>query len=477
MSITTSTAPAAQRESSASHGVARRERWFAAIRLARSLSEDPADGAGAVVDFPTTVVVDGQPFDLHSTARPGWFPEGHHSITVHGTVAGYDVSGRFEVCVGPSFGVSPASWQARELATDLYVDLPDEVRSQLPRSTELPLQGFVGAVRRATLAAERARAELLTANRGLVVTVVKRFRGVARNERAIIEQGDLVAVGEQTLLEVVDRWFTDPDRPPLRDVAFSKLVQRAVGNALRSEIARATGISVEFRQLLSWFHTHPDDRFQPATEVAYRMAFEAGVTRVMSAHGLRTRAQAADLLHGMLERGEAVYVAPGREASARSRALRAEGTLVISSRSSLAEIERAARFGGASVALDADDERTNTEAFLGVHDRGLDDAEAVDAVRSLILESGLTEVEAAVWVLRTGVLDPTGSTTELPDIATELSLSGRAEARAALRRARRKVEQWANTVAETADPVLEPVAAMPTRITPGTDVRNDITRR
>jgi hypothetical protein len=81
-------------------------------------------------------------------------------------------------------------------------------------------------------------------------------------------------------------------------------------------------------------------------------------------------------------------------------------------------------------------------------------------------------------VLRTGVLDPTGQATELPDIATELSLSGRDEARAALRRARRKLENWAGTDPEISfEAVLESVGSSPTRPTPGKDVRCNTTRR
>jgi hypothetical protein len=63
-------------------------------------------------------------------------------------------------------------------------------------------------------------------------------------------------------------------------------------------------------------------------------------------------------------------------------------------------------------------------------------------IRRLIEGSGMTPVEAMVWLQRTGALDPGGHGTELPDIAADLGLQGRAEARAALRRARRKLDAW-----------------------------------
>jgi hypothetical protein len=465
-------------EPSTHSALLRREQLFASIRLARALDHTDWWGQAAVVDFPTSIVVDTQVFDLDTTARPGVFPEGHHSITVRGLIGDHDLTGRFEINVGPGFGVAPASWMVQDLRTGQYVDVPAAWRDQLPRSVEAPVQHTVGAIRRTQLAAERARAELIEANRGLLVTVVKRFRGVSRTEGSIIEPSDLMVVAEQQLLEVADRWFTDPEQSPTRDVAWSKLVQRAVGNAIRSEIARATGISVEFRHLLGWFHTHADDRRLPAEEIARRMAMHAGATRLMATHGLRSRAQAALLLEGMIERGEAQYVAPGRDASGISKRLREEGVFVVSSRSSIAEIERARNFrGAASITLDGDDDQPRAD-LTAVHDRGHEHAETLDAVRSVIVATGMTEIEALVWVLRTGVLDPTGQATELPDIATELSLSGRDEARAALRRARRKLENWAGTDPEISfEAVLETVGSSPTRPTSGKDVRCNITRR
>lgn len=436
--------------------VARREQLLAAVRLSRRLSVEPPATPGAVVAFPTVVVIEGVPHDLQTTAVPGWFEEGHHVVTVHGVVDGLEITGRFDVCVDTPLAGSAATWRAQELATGAWVDLSEEIRAQLPRSMDVAAQGLVGAIRRVHLAAERSRAELLASNRGLLVSVVKRFRGVARQEAGVIEERDLMLVAEQQFLEVVDRWFTDPTTPPMRAVAFSKLVQRGVGNALRSEIARATGISVEFRDLLSWFHQHPEDRRIPADEVAYRMAFDAGVTRVMAARGLRNRAAGADVLREMLEQGEACYVAPGRDAAQISRSLRATGMFVISSRSSIAEIERARSFAGREV-VNIDDDRDGrpNDGLLRVDERGHERTEMCDAVRSVIDAAGLSDLEAAVWVMRTGVLDPTGHAAELPDIAAELSLRDRAEARAALRRARRKLDALIGNVQEISNLVLE----------------------
>jgi hypothetical protein len=446
----------ALRDELAGSSVIHRERLFAAIRLARTLTIDPPAGAGAVVSFPTVVVVDGQAHDLHTTALPGWFETGDHTVAVQGAAGPYEISGRFEICVGDALPSTPPAWQVKDVETGCFVDVPAEVRVQLPTSIDVPVQPMIGALRRAHLAAERARAELIATNRGLLITVVRRFRGVTRQEAGVIEEGDLMMVAEQQLLEVVERWFTDPVVAPNRAVAFSKLVQRAVGNALRSEIARATGISVEFRNLLSWFHRSPDDRQLHPAEVAYRMAFDAGVTRLMSARNMRSRTEATQQLRQMLELGEASYVAPGRDASEVSRTLRSNGVFVISSRSSIAEIERARSFAGRELLhLDDESKASSNAGLLRDDDDAMERHDVLDAVRSVIAAAGLTELEAAVWVLRTGVVDPTGHMTELPDIASELALSGRAEARAALRRARRKLETLVGNLEQFSNLVLE----------------------
>jgi hypothetical protein len=437
-------------EHSGHAAVARREAHFARIRLSRALSGAPLSEAAAVVDFPTTVVLDGVPVDLDVTQVPGLFAFGHHTVVGHGRFGSIDVRGRFEISVGPAFGISAATWVATDVDTGIGVTVPESLLTLLPHSVEVPATRRVAlnAVRRAHLDAERARAELLAENGGLVQSVVNRFRSVLRAESALLDLGDLVAVGNQALLEVTERHFTDPDVKPVRHVAWSKLVQRAIGNALRAEIARVTGVSVEFRQLLAWYHAHPEDREAPADAVAMRMAFAAGVTRLMPLRAISERLAAEEELTRMLTTGEARYVPPGAEAAATSRRLRADGVFVISSRSSLAEIERARRFTGTAIpALDGELDQ-DREAHLAVLDAGYEVADLLDAVRVVVTRSGMTRIEAAVWMHRTGVLDPGGHCTELPDIAADLALGGRSEARAALRRARRKLDAWAREVGD-----------------------------
>ena len=158
----------------------------------------------------------------------------------------------------------------------------------------------------------------------------------------------------------------------------------------------------------------------------------------------------------MLELGEASYVAPGRDAAEVSRTLRATGVFVISSRSSIAEIERARSFAGRELLhLDDESKASSNAGLLRDDDDSMERHDVLDAVKSVIAAAGLTELEAAVWVLRTGVVDPTGHMTELPDIAEELSLAGRAEARAALRRARRKLETLVGNLEQFSNLVLE----------------------
>ncbi|MBI4885047.1 MAG: hypothetical protein HY826_13435 [Actinobacteria bacterium] len=402
------------------------------------------ESGGAVVEFPTLLVIDGVVHDLELTASPGYFAEGHHTVVARGVLGTIEVRGKFEISVGSSFGLAPEAWIAIDAYTGLRVSVPATIQELLPRSIHVPsAPSLIGATRRVHLQAERARAELLRLNGGLVRSVVNRFRGVIRTESALMDLNDLVSVGEQQLLEVADRYFTDPDTSPTRTVAWSKLVRRAVGNALRSEIARVTGISVEFRQLLTWYHAHPGDRELPAEIVARRMAFSAGVSRLMSARNIRDRATAFQLLEELLASGEAQYVAPGRGANETSQQLRSQNVFVISSRSSLAEIERARSFTGtATPLLDTDADQDDRNMFLSILDPGYEVADLLDAVRSVIERSNMTALEAAVWLHRTGVLDPGGHGTELPDIAVDLGLTGRSEARAALRRARRKIEAW-----------------------------------
>lgn len=413
-----------------------REDAFDAIRLSAAVGAVPLDQPLGVVAIPSSVVADGRVVDLEMSSPGGLYAPGHHRVAVAGGHGAWAVHGTVHVVVGTAATAASAEWVTSG-------PVPTEVLEQLPRSVIVPaLEGasLRVAVRRIHLAAEQARRGLLDDNRGLVRTVVNRYRAVLRAESSSLELADLLVVGEHQLLDVVDRMFTAPDAPRPRDVAWSKLVQRAIGGAVRAEVARATGISVEFRQLLAWFHANPQDRHAPAIDVARRMAFAAGVTRLMAARAISSRGAAAAELDEMLERGAARYVPPVHGAGEQRRRLRSAGVFVISPRSSLAEIERAQSFTG-TAALTLDDAATVGRDLRIAHiDHGYGEADTTDFLRRTIEQTGMSPIEALVWLHRSGALDPSGHGSELPDIAETLGLSGRAEARAALRRARRKLD-------------------------------------
>jgi hypothetical protein len=319
---------------------------------------------------------------------------------------------------------------------------------ELPASISTPSL-TVGALRRQLRRAQadaRSSVEsVLLTHRGLVVAVVNRYRALIGSEATSVDIDDLMLVGEHQLLDVVDRLYASLERRPPRGVAWSKVVQRAVGNAVRTEIARATGISVEFRQLLAWFHANPSDREAPCEEVAYRMAHATGVTRLMAQRNLSDRALGSTLLDEMLDDGRARYIPPGKSATTERRVAREMGIFTISPRSSLAEIERAQQFAGAPrLGIDIVDPENSSqsvnEAILAQSDQGFAEAESRDVIRRTIESTGMSGLEALVWLQRSGALDPGGHGAELPEIAEDLGLSGRSEARAALRRARRKLE-------------------------------------
>lgn len=430
-----------------------REDLFDSIRLSRRLDGADLDSPAGIVSFPTSIIVGSVVADLSMSLQPGLVPAGIHTVTARTVVQGLVVTGELSVVVGDG-EPARAVWSAHR-GDGMLVDLPAEIAEQLPRSMQVRrLSGAAlrGAVRRAHMAAEQARVELIQSNRGLVRTVVNRYRSVVRAEATSLELDDLMIVGEHQMLDTADRFFTDPTLHPVRDVAWSKLVQRAVGNAVRTEIARATGISVEFRQLLSWFHTHPEDRSLPVEVIAQRMAVSAGTTRLMAQKSIASRVTATHLLQDMLACGDAMYVEPGRDASGRAKELRADGVFVISSRSSYAEIDRARHFQGAhALSLDdtvGDDQGSETRGSrIGAEDIRYDESDNTDVLRRTIAQTGMSSVEALVWLHRTGALDPNGQAVELPEIADELGLQDRSEARAALRRARRKLDSWMVTSA------------------------------
>ncbi len=429
----------------------RLETLLATIRLSRRIATQTVLEHSAVVEFPATIVLGGRVVDLRLSEVPGLFARGTHRIECEAVLEQHVVSGTFSIEVGGTV-VEAASWTvvSRGEVGGLEL-LPNEIIGQLPRSAIVPALSGASlrrAVRRVHSNAALAGAQLLTEHRGLVRSVVNRYRSVVAGEDASIDLSDLMLVGDHQLLDVAERYFCDPERQPPRDVAWSKIVQRAVGNAVRAEIARVTGISVEFRQLLAWFHSHPTDRDAPAEDVAYRMAHAAGVTRLLAQRASFDRAAGAALLDEMLSDGRAAYVAHGRDAGSERRSLRRSGAFVISPRSSLAEIQRAQEFAGpAQLAIQISDESGATvtdETVLARSELGFEETESRDCLRRTIEESGLSNIEALVWLHRSGALDPSGHGTELPEIADDLGLDGRSEARAALRRARRKLDAWSS---------------------------------
>ncbi len=109
-------------------------------------------------------------------------------------------------------------------------------------------------------------------------------------------------------------------------------------------------------------------------------------------------------------------------------------------------MRRAQEFSGPAqlVVQVADDQggSSTDETILARFEPGFEETESRDCLRRTIEGSGLSQIEALVWLHRSGALDPTGHGTELPEIADDLGLDGRSEARAALRRARRKLDAW-----------------------------------
>ena len=244
------------------------------------------------------------------------------------------VTGRFELSVGESYGVIPASWTAIDTSTGLRSVVPAAIVDVLPKSVHVPsLATVTGAVRRAHLAAERLgrtvgdQPRLRPLGRQPLPRRAARRVGVDRPWRPHGRRRAPPAGGRRSLVHRPD------DARPVRDVAWSKLVQRAIGNALRTEIARATGISVEFRQLLAWFHSHPEDR----AEVPGRGRRADGLRR--GRHLRDGQARHPDRAAGDRHSRRCSPTVrpptsrPGREAAATSRRLRAEGIFVIASRS------------------------------------------------------------------------------------------------------------------------------------------------
>jgi hypothetical protein len=157
-------------------------------------------------------------------------------------------------------------------------------------------------------------------------------------------------------------------------------------------------------------------------------------------HRAVDRATGETLLAAMLADGRAVYLPAGASASLRT-AHRAAGAFVVSPRSSVAEIARAQRHDDAPpIALDAPvgagSDGTVADLVAASTDHGFASVDVELFLERVFADAGVTAVEAGVWAARSGVRGPAA---ELPEIAVDLGLDGRAEARAALRRAWRKL--------------------------------------
>lgn len=429
------------------------EQVFSRMRTAAAVRAVARPGQAGIHRFPTAVVTR-RAWAAEVSHEPGLFPVGttwvDYTVRVgadDGTRDGWTVEaiGRFCVVVGDdgTVDVPAACWTFRDAdGAELH---PADIawRHQLPRSVLVPrLSGprLNRTIDRLLYDGESARSDLIATQRGLVHKVVGQYRRHLEAEACALDVEDLEQVGLQRVLELAERRYAGTADLRPRTAAWSKVAMREVGNAVKAEIAAVTGISVEFRQLLGWFRSHPNDRSRPTAEVAADMAFAAGVTRLMQAHRAPDRIVGAALLEAMLADGRAVYVAPGDDPARRTTA-RDEGRFVVAPRSSLAEIERAQRHSDLPpLTLDgpagSESEATMADLVLVDAEQGFARVDVDVFLERLFADAGLSALEADVWSLRTGVH---GAPDELPEIATDLGLDGRAEARAALRRAWRKL--------------------------------------
>jgi hypothetical protein len=214
---------------------------------------------------------------------------------------------------------------------------------QLPRSVRVPhLKGmaFAVALKRMQRDGAAATAELLVSQRGLVVSVERRYRRLIAAETASIDARTSSGRPGRLSEVAITRYAVPASQRP-DGAAWSKVVLREISNAIKTEIATVTGVSVEFRQLISWMRSTPSDRLAPAADVALRMACAAGVTRLVEQRVVANRHEGEQTLIAMLADGRAMFVENGPGASERKSLARAHGLFVISPRSSLAEIERA----------------------------------------------------------------------------------------------------------------------------------------
>ncbi len=306
------------------------EAIFARMRAAHAAGSSTENDGGLHV-FPTAVALE-RVWPSRLSHEPGVFEAGENWVDVHLRVGGaegprsvwdYEIAGRFCVLVTKDATAEPrhAVWSVRDRAGFL-VDDPASLPwfEQLPTSVRVPhLEGMAFTVARKRLQrdGQAAAAELLASQRGLVVSVERRYRRLIAAEAASIDREDLVQVGLERLLEVaITRYAVPASRRP-DGAAWSKVVFREISNAIKTEIATVTGVSVEFRQLISWMRSVPSDRLAPADEVAHRMACAAGVTRLVEQREAANRREGEATLTAMLTDGRAVYVAHGPGAAER----------------------------------------------------------------------------------------------------------------------------------------------------------------
>jgi hypothetical protein len=459
--------PTERRAANVEHLVAT-ERIFTRMRAAAAVAEvAPRVSEGGVHAF-NPVIVASRAWPAQVSHEPGVFEPGATWVLYRvriGQAVGartdwkLEVDGRFCVVVGddPTVPVPDAVWRVRTNDGSTPADANEYPWfEQLPVSTFVPClhgQRLARAIGRIVYDGEEARADLVRSQRGLVCRVVDQYRRRLALDTAAADADDLVQVGLQRVLELGTRRYAAPASQRPATASWSKVALREVANAVKAEIAAVTGMSVEFRQLLAWFRAHPADRHAPVDEVAFRMARAAGVTRLMQARRAISRDAAERQIDLMLADGSAVYVAPSAEPSVKTAA-RAHGRFVISPRSSLAEIERAARHSEQPApSLDmpvstVDGAPTFGEQWLVDVAHAYDEVETRSFLASSLASKGVSATEAAVWLARTGALG--GGPDELPEIAEDLGLAGRSEARAALRRAWRKLDTIGDDLAAAA---------------------------
>ena len=162
---------------------------------------------------------------------------------------------------------------------------------------------LAGAVRRAHLAAERARRELIDSNRGLILSVVNRYRGVVRAESSTLDMSDL---DHRRRAPAAQRRRSSLHRSHGHAGPRRRLVEaRAAGGRQRHAQRdrsrhRCVGGVPPAARLVPGASRRP--RPGRATIVAQRMAFAAGVTRLMGHARLHDRFAGIAALELMLRR-------------------------------------------------------------------------------------------------------------------------------------------------------------------------------